>query len=327
MYIPADKVRQNMNESGLLSRPFLFAVDFEIKRGLFIENPLSQQEVLFRAGNVCNDVETYNGRTTKHELSVKDLIPVSDYSIKFESILKGIRKGDSYLANLTLKNEVATNLSLIDIFRHTRSPFGICCYNDFVCFSPERFVFIEKGIITSCPMKGTIDASVPDAAEVIMNDYKEICEHNTIVDLIRNDLGKISDDVWVERFRYIDKIATDRRDILQISSEIKGRLSANYKKNYGDIIFSLLPAGSVSGAPKSSTTKLISESEKEERGFYTGVFGYFNGYSLDSAVLIRFIERAEDGRKFYRSGGGITVNSIYADEYDEIIEKIYIPGC
>ncbi|MPM90244.1 Anthranilate synthase component 1 [bioreactor metagenome] len=81
----------------------------------------------------------------------------------------------------------------------------------------------------------------------------------------------------------------------------------------------------MSGAPKSSTLKLISESEGEERGFYTGVFGYFNGYSLDSAVLIRFIERAEDGRMFYRSGGGVTINSTCTEEYDEIMKKIYIP--
>ncbi|MBP1671105.1 MAG: aminodeoxychorismate synthase component, partial [Bacteroidetes bacterium] len=161
--------------------------------------------------------------------------------------------------------------------------------------------------------------------EIILKDYKESCEHNTIVDLIRNDLGKVSGRVWVEKFKYIDKIETDRGDILQVSSDIRGELPVGYGNNLGDIIFSMLPAGSVSGAPKSSTLRLISKAEREKRGFYTGVFGYFDGTVLDSAVLIRFIEKKSDGSLFYHSGGGITVNSMCKDEYEELIAKIYLP--
>jgi len=174
-------------------------------------------------------------------------------------------------------------------------------------------------------MKGTIDASLPDAEEIIMNDYKESCEHNTIVDLIRNDLGMVSESVWVERFRYIEKIETNRNEILQVSSEIRGRLYEGNCKRLGDTIFSLLPAGSISGAPKPSTISIISEAEGEKRGFYTGICGYYDGRVLDSAVLIRYIERDESGKLFYRSGGGITVNSKCSDEYEELIEKIYLP--
>lgn len=92
----------------------------------------------------------------------------------------------------------------------------------------------------------------------------------------------------------------------------------------GDILFDMLPAGSVSGAPKSSTLRIIREAEGEPRGYYTGVFGYFDGQTLDSAVLIRFIEE-EQGRMYFRSGGGITAYSDCRSEYEEVIEKVYLP--
>ncbi len=86
----------------------------------------------------------------------------------------------------------------------------------------------------------------------------------------------------------------------------------------------MLPAGSVCGAPKTSTVKIIKQAEVIPRGYYTGIFGYFDGHSLDSAVMIRFIEE-RNGRKYFRSGGGITVLSEPQAEYNEVMEKIYLP--
>jgi len=323
-YINSQIVREKMNYAGAVNRPFLFAVDFEMESGFFVDDPLNQNDILFRAG----DVKNFTGALISPNASLlktKDLIRYADYLEKFNLVMSGLRRGDTYLINLTAKTEIESSLSLREILCVTQSMFGICAWEDFVSFSPERFVRIGNGIISSCPMKGTIDASVPNAGEIILKDYKESCEHNTIVDLIRNDLGKVSGRVWVEKFKYIDKIETDRGDILQVSSDIRGELPAGYGNNLGDIIFSMLPAGSVSGAPKSSTLRLISKAEGEKRGFYTGVFGYFDGTVLDSAVLIRFIEKKSDGSLFYHSGGGITVNSMCEDEYDELIAKIYLP--
>ncbi|MDO9680045.1 MAG: aminodeoxychorismate synthase component I, partial [Bacteroidales bacterium] len=216
------------------------------------------------------------------------------------------------------------------IIAKTTSPYALCIPDNFVCFSPERFVRIENGIITTCPMKGTIDATIPGAEDKIMTDYKEICEHNTITDLLRNDIGAVSKRVWVERFRYTDRILTDRGEIIQVSSDIRGEIKDKFisesKERLGDVIFSLLPAGSVSGAPKPSTLRLISKAEGRSRGFYTGIFGYFDGETLDSAVLIRFIEKGPDGKLYYRSGGGITVNSNWESEYDEVLKKVYLPA-
>ena len=116
---------------------------------------------------------------------------------------------------------------------------------------------VDEGVISSYPMKGTIDASVPDAGRVILEDYKERSEHNTIVDLIRNDLNRVAERVDVRRFRYIDRLRVSRGEILQVSSEVTGRLTGDYYSRLGEVVFGMLPAGSISGAPKPSTLRII----------------------------------------------------------------------
>jgi para-aminobenzoate synthetase component I len=192
------------------------------------------------------------------------------------------------------------------------------------------------GKISSFPMKGTIEASIVDAERILLNDKKEFYEHTTIVDLIRNDLSKVAEKVWVEKFRYIDRIKKqDCQELLQVSSQVSGLLSIDWREKLGDIIFSMLPAGSISGAPKDKTLEIIAEAEKytyksqsekmfHKRGFYTGICGIFDGKTFDSGVMIRFIEKSENGLVF-KSGGGITANSIAEKEYQEMIQKIYVP--
>ena len=136
--------------------------------------------------------------------------------------------------------------------------------------------------------------------------------------------GRFATRVQVKRFRYVEKIHTSQGEILQTSSEISGQLPDGWQNELGTLLFKLLPAGSISGAPKAATQKLIRQAEGLPRGYYSGVFGYFDGQTLDSAVLIRFIEKV-DNRYYFRSGGGITVNSQAKEEYQEILEKIYLP--
>jgi para-aminobenzoate synthetase component 1 len=173
-------------------------------------------------------------------------------------------------------------------------------------------------------MKGTIDASIKDAEMVLLADKKEEAEHNTIIDLIRNDLSKVADNVAVKRYRYIDIINSGDGEMLQASSEISGKLKSGFKKNLGDIVAAMLPAGSVTGAPKKETLRVIRDSETYRRGWYTGIFGVFDGESLDSGVMIRYIER-DDDKLFFKSGGGITSLSDPLKEYKELISKIYVP--
>jgi para-aminobenzoate synthetase component 1 len=173
-------------------------------------------------------------------------------------------------------------------------------------------------------MKGTIDAALPQAEKCILSDEKEKAEHATIVDLIRNDLSMVAAKVTVEKYRYIDRIRTNDKELLQVSSKITGYLEENYRERIGNIIFQLLPAGSVSGAPKKKTIEIIKEAEQYDRGYYTGVFGYFDGSRLESGVMIRFIENI-NGKYFYKSGGGITAYSNVESEYQEMVDKVYVP--
>jgi para-aminobenzoate synthetase component 1 len=313
-----------MNECGGRGAPFLFAIDFEMAEGLFLEDPFSQSEVLFRVNGRGNSPQKrLNGQRARCGISST---PGSfkEYLEKFQVVRRGLLRGDSFLVNLTVRTPVTASLSLEEIFSLSDSPYSLCVPGRFTCFSPETFVKIQGTVISTYPMKGTIDASYPNAKEAILNDFKESAEHATIVDLLRNDLSILADGVEVSRYRYIDHLKTSEREILQVSSEIRGNLKEGWQGGVGDIIFSMLPAGSCSGAPKASTLRIIQEAEREARGFYTGVFGLFDGKGLDSGVLIRFIEE-RDGGLYFRSGGGITAYSKAEDEYDEVLEKIYLP--
>lgn len=196
--------------------------------------------------------------------------------------------------------------------------------NRFTCFSPECFVRIEDDFIFTYPMKGTIDATLPNAKEKLLSNTKEEREHHTIVDLMRNDLSQIAREVSVTKFRFLEKVSTNEGPLYQTSSEIRGKLPNDWRSSLGEMLFQLLPAGSVSGAPKDKTTSIIRAAEKDKRGFYTGIFGVYTGTTLDTGVMIRFIEKNNDSH-YFRSGGGITALSNAKEEYDELIQKIYLP--
>lgn len=317
-----DELRERMNESGGRGNPFLFAVDFEMEEGFFLSDPLQQQKVLFDIRGISN-APLLPGMVPSHQF---DAFPedYDTYRLRFESVMKGLKRGDSYLTNLTISTPVSMSLSLQEIFLYARTTYRLFLPDRFVCFSPECFVRIEEGKIFTYPMKGTIDARLPDAQQTILNDPKERAEHNTIVDLLRNDLSRIATRVKVNRFRYIEEVPTHKGPILQVSSEIEGTLPPNYLSQLGTLFFGLLPAGSVSGAPKAATLALIRAVEREKRSYYTGVAGYFDGNRLDTFVLIRFIEQ-NDSRHSFRSGGGITAQSDCRKEYNEALQKVYLP--
>ena len=172
-------------------------------------------------------------------------------------------------------------------------------------------------------MKGTINASLPDAENQLLTNEKEQREHYTIVDLMRNDLSMVAEHIQVKKFRYIDRIKTQKGEILQTSSEICGKLNENWQNKIGDILAKLLPAGSISGAPKENHTN-YSTSRKTKTRLLHRNFGIFDGKTLQSAVAIRFISQVDE--KFYfHSGGGITIHSNVQDEYEELLEKVYLP--
>lgn len=315
-------LRSLMNTAAAEGSPFLFATDYAMERALFVENPLNSREVLWSVGEYSNVRPSLSPRHAS--MTIVQAPSIEDYTRSFSIVREGLMRGDSFLANLT-RSTVVDASPLEDIFHAASAPYRLLIPDEFVCFSPETFVKISaEGIISAYPMKGTIDASAPDARRRLEEDPKELAEHYTIVDLLRNDLGIVADDVSVTRFRYFDRVATRRGDIFQTSSEITGSLPADWKTRMGDIIAHLLPAGSICGAPKEATLRIIDRAEGEPRGWYTGVFGYFDGWSLDSGVMIRCVQRHPDGSLRFHSGGGITVNSNCRNEYDEMIQKIYL---
>lgn len=313
-----------MNTLGKNRIPFLFIIDFDMCNSLVV--PLDQIDthtILFTIRNNRNftEISSIPEREIWWEIQP---VTFSAYHTAFNKVITHIQSGNSFLVNLTFPTEVQTNLSLKEIFYLAEAKYKLWFNDQFVVFSPETFVQITNGEIASFPMKGTIDQSVPDAQEKLLHNTKEMAEHVTIVDLIRNDLSIFAHNVNVTKFRYVEEINTIGKTLLQVSSEIKGQLPAYYHEMIGDIIFTMLPAGSVSGAPKSKTVAIIREAETYDRGYYTGIFGVFDGNNLDSAVMIRFVEQ-EGHRLIYKSGGGITANSDVTSEYQEMIDKVYVP--
>jgi para-aminobenzoate synthetase component 1 len=233
-------------------------------------------------------------------------------------------EGNTYLLNLTFPTEIQVNTSLLDIYFSSQARFKLYFKDQFVTFSPERFIQIQNNLIKTFPMKGTIDAHLPNAQQIILSDEKEKAEHTMVVDLLRNDLSMVAKQVRVNRFRYIDQIKAGPKELLQVSSEISGLLENSWHERIGDILVTLLPAGSITGAPKRKTVEIIRAVEGYQRGFFSGIFGYFDGHRLDSAIMIRFIEKQHDSL-IYKSGGGITIDSDLTKEYQEMLDKVYIP--
>ncbi len=301
-----------MDRFGAEGRPFLFLIDYAM-RACVVE-PLEEVDparLLYAIGGRTNVFALGDGAP---ELVWEPRFCTrEEYDRGFEVVMGHLRAGNSYLVNLTCETPVTCNLTLREVFDGTEARYKLWFDDRFVCFSPERFVRIgAEGRISTFPMKGTIDAA----------------EHATIVDLLRNDLSRVATGVRVERYRYVDRVATHAGELLQVSSEISGKLRTNWRDRVGSILFELLPAGSVTGAPKLRTLEIIAEAETYDRGYYTGVCGLFDGRELESGVMIRFLERApgaERGEYLFKSGGGITFRSDRTAEYAEMKQKVYVP--
>lgn len=321
--LSAEQARQRMNALTAADTPFLFIFEATGEHALVIAlSDIDPEEILYafpthtNASSICIPARPLLWRP--HWESE------ADYARRFTMVRSALLRGDSYLANLTLRIPLECNLTLRELFLRSRAAYRLMLRGEFVCFSPEPFVRIEHREISTYPMKGTIDATLPHAEARLMSDEKEKAEHATVTDLLRNDLSRVATNVRVKRYRYAERIETCRGPIISTSSEISGTLEDRYFRRPGDVITSMLPAGSVTGAPKRRTIEILRSAEGCSRGFYTGVAGIYSGGVTDSCVLIRFIEQSE-GRLFFRAGGGITARSDCKREYSEVMEKTYVP--
>ena len=313
---------KRMNLMGEKGQPFVFIIDYRREKALvFSPGELEKEGIALVGPGFSN---TGDGERPVNPVFRKHPIDYGRYRKAFDRVMEAIRRGDTFLLNLTFPTQLETNLTLEEIFLASRAKFRLKFRERFVVFSPEPFVIIRGNSIFSYPMKGTADASVEGSEQMLLTDIKEVSEHNTIVDLIRNDLSMVAKKVRVTRFRYVERVVTHDRDLLQTSSEISGVLPPDWPGRVGDILVRILPAGSISGAPKQKTMEIIEEVEGYERGWFTGIFGYFDGRNLESAVMIRYIEQGGEGLVF-KSGGGITHFSDCRQEYEELVSKVYLP--
>ncbi len=343
-----------MNRLGAARTPFFFAFDYDLDEPII--HPLSElppeirlvtPSVSVRAqpavdrrptgsGGAAGEGDRAHGGTAA-PVRITSVEPVAfaRYRQGFETVQKAQRAGDSYLANLTFASRITIDGDLDSVFENAHAPYRLKVGERFVVFSPEPFVTISGSAISTFPMKGTREtapwrpglahaAKELLALEALLADEKEAAEHATVVDLLRNDIGRVASEVRVPRYRYVDRLRFPERTLFAVSSAIEGTLDDEWRRRLGSIFEQMLPAGSITGAPKESTCRIIAEAELDPRGFYTGVFGVFDGMSVESAVMIRFIESSSDGYRF-RSGGGITVYSDCEREYRELIDKVAIP--
>ena len=323
MVISADKAFEKMDALSLQGKSFFFMVDFLVENAVVVEEKdFGNEEIQFSFPNSNLSCSQVVSDAPFELLAFPE--GIATYEKGFRHIQENLYLGNSYLANYTCKTPIQTSWSIQEIFKYSQAKYKIKFRDDFVCFSPETFIEIKENRIATHPMKGTIDATLPNAEYILKNDEKEKAEHYTVVDLLRNDLSQVAQKVRVKEFQRIDSIKTHREELLGMSSEIEGMVKKNYQNKVGTILKTLLPAGSILGAPKPKTLEIILESERFPRRWYTGVAGYFDGKNLDSCVMIRFVEKEND-QFFFRSGGGITHKSNVHDEYQEMRNKIYIP--
>jgi para-aminobenzoate synthetase component I len=316
-YVSLAEVSEQLDTWGKLGIPFVFFINYngsqawagseEEANALGIHFSIRQDKPL--------DADSFNFS--------KSPISSESYELKFNQVQAGLKRGDSFLVNLTAETPIETDASLAQIYQNANALYKLLVQDAFVVFSPECFVQIRDQKIYSYPMKGTSSAT-EQGPETLQNDPKEQAEHATIVDLIRNDLSQIAFPIHVDRYKYIEEIKTHEGNLWQMSSVISGDIMPHLQGKLGQILQALLPAGSITGAPKASTMQIIKDAEAYDRGFYTGIMGKFDGKNLDSGVMIRFIEQRGQ-QKIFKSGGGITIQSDPQKEYEELIQKVYLP--
>ena len=240
-----------------------------------------------------------------------------------------IKEGDIFQVVLSNKIEAEIEGPPLDAYRVLRStnpsPYMFYFYSNDIEISgasPETLVKLENNKLYTFPLAGTRKRGKDKEEDLelekeLLADEKELAEHNMLVDLGRNDIGKISEinSVKVDKYMSIEKFS----HVMHIGSTVSGTLRSD--KDALDAIDSILPAGTLSGAPKLRACEIINELEGNKRGIYGGAIGYidFTG-NLDMCISIR-LAFAKNGKVFVRSGAGIVADSVPENEYEECINK------
>ncbi|MFY9177769.1 MAG: anthranilate synthase component I family protein [Caldicoprobacterales bacterium] len=240
-----------------------------------------------------------------------------------------IKNGEIFQAVISMRFETEYRDSLLNAYRVLRttnpSPYMVFMQMgdiQLISTSPETLVRLKDGILTTFPIAGSRPRGKngeedKDLEMSLLEDEKELAEHNMLVDLARNDLGKVSEYSSVQVVNY--KMIQRYSKIMHITSEVQGRIKED--KDALDAIEAVLPAGTLTGAPKIRACQIIEELEKEPRGIYGGAIGYidFSG-NMDVCIAIRMAVKKKD-KVYVQAGGGIVLGSIPKKEYQESENK------
>lgn len=251
------------------------------------------------------------------------------YCDMVEKAKEYIREGDIFQVVLSNPMRAEAEGSLFDTYRVLRtenpSPYMFYFSSDDIELSgasPETLAKLENGKISTFPLAGTRPRGKDDEEDKaleaeLLKDEKELAEHNMLVDLGRNDIGKVSEigSVKVEEYLSIERFS----HVMHIGSTVTGKIRAD--KDAVDAVDAILPAGTLSGAPKFRACQIIEELENDKRGVYGGAIGYldFTG-NMDTCIAIRLVYR-KNGRICIRAGAGVVADSVPENEFRECINK------
>ena len=287
------------------------------------ELELTQMAELIKNGNPSQEKA---GHLTSE---IKPMFEKDEYCEMVAKAKHHIREGDIFQIVLSNRMEASFEGSLFNAYRvlRTLNPSPYMFYfsssdMEVAGASPETLVKLDRGVLHTFPLAGTRPRGKTTQedealAKELLSDPKELAEHNMLVDLGRNDIGKISrfGTVEVEKYMQIQRYS----HVMHIGSTVQGQIRDD--KDALDAIDAILPAGTLSGAPKIKACQLINDIENNKRGIYGGAIGYidFTG-NLDTCIAIRLAYK-KNGKVFVRSGAGIVADSVPENEYTECINK------
>lgn len=326
------------NDMDLMLFDKVIAYD-HLKQKINIVVNMKTDKIMENYGKAVSDIEKLvkliqdpiplKKRQTKSKPSFTCNVSKEEYSKMVEKTKQYIKDGDIFQAVISRRFETKYEDSLINAYRVLRttnpSPYMVFLKTEnteLMSTSPETLVRLQNGRLNTFPVAGSRPRGATEEEdnlleEELLSDEKELSEHNMLVDLARNDIGKISEfnSVEVTEYKMIHKYSK----IMHITSMVEGDLKAD--KGACDTIESILPAGTLSGAPKIRACEIIEEIEKVPRGIYGGALGYidFSG-NMDTCIAIRMAVK-KCGKVYVQAGGGIVADSVPEKEYEESANK------
>lgn len=314
-----------------------FIVYDHVKQALTIvaidlfQNGRSRQDMLDAIDEIDSDLQmgTYHSLDIDSKLTYKPMIKEDHFVQMVEKAKEHIVKGDIFQVVLSQRFTSPFEGNPFSLYRQLRTsnPSPYMFYMDFGDYvilgtSPESLVKVNNGVVTTNPIAGTKPRGKTveedeQIAKNLLNDEKEVAEHRMLVDLGRNDIGRISEigSVKIEKYMTIEYY----KYVMHIVSEVTGRLQEDL--HVLDVLTTCLPAGTVSGAPKIRAMQIINELETTKRGVYAGAVGYISiTGNMDMALAIRTMI-VKDDKAYVQAGAGIVYDSIASNEYEETINK------